>query len=54
MAPVPLRGRRNEPAFVVHTLNKIADIRGMEPEALAEITTQNALRAFRIESEESR
>ena len=52
MAPVPLRGRRNEPAFVVHTLNKIAEIRGMEPEALAEITTRNAMRAFRIESEE--
>ena len=52
MAPVPLRGRRNEPAFVVHTLNKIAEIRGMDPEALAEITTRNAMRAFRIESEE--
>ena len=48
MAPVPLRGKRNEPAFTVHTLNKIAEIRGVSAEEMAQITTENAMRAFRI------
>ena len=48
MAPVPLRGRRNEPAFIVHTVEKIAELRGVSPEELAAITTENALRAFGI------
>ena len=48
MAPVPLRGKRNEPAFVVHTIEKIAGLRGISPEEMAEITTANALRALRI------
>lgn len=48
MTPVPLRGKRNEPAYTVYTVNKIAEIRGMDPEELAEITTANALRAFGI------
>ena len=48
MTPVPLRGKRNEPAYTVYTVNKIAEIRGMDTEELAEITTANALRAFGI------
>lgn len=52
MAPVPLRGRRNEPAFIVHTVLKIAQLRGMEPEALAAATFENACRAFNLESQE--
>lgn len=48
MTPVPLRGKRNEPAYTVHTVNKIAEIRGMDPEEVAEITTNNALKAFGI------
>ena len=48
MAPVPLRGRRNEPAFIVHTVEKIAQLRGMAPEALAEATYENANRAFHL------
>lgn len=46
MAPVPLRGKRNEPAFIVHTVAKIALLRGMEPEALAQATYENANRVF--------
>ena len=48
MTPVPLRGKRNEPAYTVYTVNKIAEIRGMDPEELSEITTANALCAFGI------
>ena len=43
LAPVPLRGRTNEPAFVVHTLRFLAALRGIAVEALAERTSANAL-----------
>lgn len=48
LAPVPLRGRRNEPAFVRHVLEKQAEIHGVSPEELAEITFQNACALYRI------
>jgi Tat protein secretion system quality control protein TatD with DNase activity len=38
----PVRGRRNEPTFVVHTWFCLATVQGVEPAALAEQTTQNA------------
>lgn len=41
LAPVPFRGKRNEPAHTVHTAKKLAEIKGLEPEALAELTTRN-------------
>jgi TatD DNase family protein len=47
LAPVPQRGKRNEPAFVAHTAAVLARVRGMEPEALAEQTTRNFRRLFR-------
>lgn len=50
MAPVPLRGRRNEPAFIVHTFEKVAGLRGAEPETLAEQLWDNANRALGIDS----
>ena len=50
MAPVPLRGRRNEPAFIVHTFEKVARLRGEDPEALAEQLWRNSSRAMGIES----
>ncbi len=46
MTPVPLRGRRNEPAFITHTLHRIADMRGETPESLAASTTRNARTLF--------
>jgi TatD DNase family protein len=46
LAPVPHRGKTNEPAYVADTLRALAEVRGMAPEALAEITTANALRIF--------
>jgi TatD DNase family protein len=47
LAPVPVRGKRNEPAYVAHTARVLAEVRGLEPEALAELTTQNFRRLFR-------
>ena len=49
MAPVPLRGRRNEPAFITHTFEKVAGLRGEDPEALAEQLWQNSCRALQID-----
>lgn len=46
LAPVPNRGKTNEPAYVRHTAGVLAEVRGMEPEALAELTTANALRIY--------
>ena len=49
LAPIPKRGKRNEPAYVAHTAKRIAELRGEDPEALAEATYRNALRIFGIE-----
>ena len=47
LAPVPFRGKRNEPAWVAHTAKVLAGLRGMTPEALADLTTANFRRLFR-------
>jgi TatD DNase family protein len=46
LAPQPVRGRRNEPAHVVHTIAALAAVRGEEPEATAAATHANAAAAF--------
>jgi len=46
LAPVPNRGKRNEPAFVVHTARFLADLLGVSFESLAERTTANFERLF--------
>ncbi|MDY5221627.1 MAG: TatD family hydrolase [Eubacteriales bacterium] len=51
MAPVPLRGRRNEPAFITHTLAKAAQLREISPERMAEQLYANALRIFGLSDE---
>ena len=48
LSPVPHRGQRNEPAFLVDTAKRIAEIYGMPPEEIAETTTRNAKTLFRI------
>ncbi len=49
LAPVPHRGHRNEPAFVVKTLEALAQIRGMALVEAAEATTANAIRLFNLD-----
>jgi TatD DNase family protein len=46
LAPVPQRGRRNEPAFVAHIADKIAEIHSRNPEEIAAFSTANAQRLF--------
>ncbi|HTD97302.1 MAG TPA: TatD family hydrolase [Edaphobacter sp.] len=46
LSPIPLRGQRNEPAFVTHTAETLAALRGISTEELASLTTQNFHRLF--------
>jgi TatD DNase family protein len=48
LAPIPHRGQRNEPAFVIKTLEALAQVRGISPGRAAEATTSNAFRLFRL------
>lgn len=47
LAPVPFRGKRNEPGYVAHTARVLAEVRGLSAGALAELTTANFRRLFR-------
>ncbi len=51
MAPVPHRGQRNESAFVVEVANRLAEIYGLTLEDVDRVTTENAMRLFRLEDE---
>ena len=48
LSPVPMRGKRNEPAHVIHTANCLAGLLGMDEERLAEQTTANARKLFQL------
>jgi TatD DNase family protein len=47
LAPAPFRGKRNEPAYTVHTAKVLGEIKGLEPEAVAALTTKNFRTLFR-------
>ena len=49
LAPVPHRGKRCEPAFVVDTAKRLAELRGCTVESLAKTTAQNAIHLFGLE-----
>ena len=46
LAPMPMRGKRNEPAYVAHTAAALAELKGVSKEALIQVTGDNALRLF--------
>jgi TatD DNase family protein len=46
LAPMPHRGKTNEPAFVVHTARMLADLKGVSEGELARVTTENFFRLF--------
>jgi TatD DNase family protein len=46
LAPVPMRGKTNEPAFVVHTAAALAKVKGVTPEEIARVTTDNFHRLY--------
>lgn len=48
MAPVPMRGKRNESAYVKYVLEKLAESYGVAPEVIAEATNANVERVFKI------
>ena len=47
LAPVPKRGKRNESSYILHIAQKIADIKNVDIEEVAEITTKNAMNIFK-------
>jgi TatD DNase family protein len=46
LAPVPYRGKTNEPALVVHTAKMLADLKGVSQDELAKATTENFFHLF--------
>ncbi len=54
LAPIPMRGRRNEPSFVLHTAEKLAQIKDISLEELAQITSDNFFKLFRKASDKGR
>jgi TatD DNase family protein len=48
LAPIPHRGKRNEPAWVVETARKVAEVWGTTVDEVAAATTANARRLFRL------
>jgi TatD DNase family protein len=54
LAPVPFRGKRNEPLYVEHVARKVAELRGISYEEVAEATNNNAARLFGLTSSDGK
>jgi len=50
LAPIPMRGKKNEPSFVKYTLNKLAQIKNLESSEVSKITTKNFKDLFSLTS----
>jgi TatD DNase family protein len=48
LTPEPFRGKRNEPSYIQYTAQKVAEIKKVSLEKLAEVTTTNALRVYKL------
>ena len=48
LSPVPLRGKKNEPSFIKYTLEKLADVKGIEIENIKKITNDNFYKLFNL------
>lgn len=46
LAPMPMRGRRNEPSYLVHVAEALGALMGVDTETIKQVTTQNAVRLF--------
>ena len=51
LTPEPFRGKRNEPSYVRYTVQKVAEIKKVSFDKVAEVTTENALRVYRLSNE---
>jgi len=50
LAPVPHRGKRNEPSFIIHTAKKVAEIKKVSWEEVAQVTAGNTMKLFGIKA----
>ena len=48
LAPVPYRGKRNEPSYVHYVAEKLAEVKGLPVEEIERVTTANAVRLFNM------
>jgi TatD DNase family protein len=48
LTPEPYRGKRNEPGYVRYTAQKVAEVKKVSFEKVAELTTENALRVYKL------
>ena len=53
LTPQPMRGKRNEPAFLVHTALKISELKNIPLNEVAEVTTKNTEKLFNLPSNAS-
>ena len=50
LTPIPHRGKRNEPSFIINTAKKVAEIKGLPWEEVADVTARNTMNLFGIEA----